>query len=149
MCTKSRPPKDGINLTTCVCNFYVTTRCLMALVAPMDLVTDAFATSRRSLIEQRLQQIRSQSMPKLLAEAWTHYGSLLLTRKFNVPPSLRSLALIGTQCLGVDWRYSLQHLQVVASCISGCALVHSPCALASRGAHTHTHTPDWLRGALL
>jgi hypothetical protein len=61
-----------------------------ALVAPMDLVTDAFATSRRSLIEQRLQQIRSQSMPKLLAEAWTHYGSLLLTLKFNVPPSLRS-----------------------------------------------------------
>jgi hypothetical protein len=46
-------------------------------VAQMDLATDAFATSRRSLIEQRLQEIRSQSMPKLLAEAWIHYGSLL------------------------------------------------------------------------
>ncbi|ELR15418.1 VRRNUC domain containing protein, partial [Acanthamoeba castellanii str. Neff] len=72
-------------------------------VAPMDLATDAFATSRRSLIEQRLQEIRSQSMPKLLAEAWIHYG---------------------TQCLGVDWRYSLQHLQVVASCIGGNALAN-------------------------
>ncbi|KAL9297408.1 hypothetical protein ACSQ67_023304 [Phaseolus vulgaris] len=80
--------------------------------APLDFGTDGFYTSRKSVIESHLQQIRDGMAEEFLIKSWeTH---------------------IGTACRGVNWdSHSLDELRSVVTCVGGTCLA-SLCQLLAQ-----------------
>ncbi|XP_027930104.1 fanconi-associated nuclease 1 homolog isoform X1 [Vigna unguiculata] len=80
--------------------------------APLDFGTDGFYTSRKSVIESHLQQIRDGMAEEFLIKSWeTH---------------------IGTACRGVNWdSHSLDVLRAVVTCVGGTCLA-SLCQLLAQ-----------------
>ncbi|KAH7623249.1 hypothetical protein Ndes2526B_g01671 [Nannochloris sp. 'desiccata'] len=67
---------------------------------PLDLDSDGFYTARIPEIEEKLSMIASGAAPALIASIWEEH--------------------LGTLCRGVNWeRWSVEELQVVASCVGG------------------------------
>lgn len=70
---------------------------------PLDLDSDGFYTARMPEIEEKLSMIANGAAPALIASVWEEH--------------------LGTLCRGVNWdRWSLEELQVVASCVGGSGL---------------------------
>jgi len=70
---------------------------------PLDLDSDGFYTARMPEIEEKLSMIANGAAPALIASIWEEH--------------------LGTLCRGVNWeRWSLEELQVVASCVGGIGL---------------------------
>ncbi|GAB2265175.1 hypothetical protein Dimus_000240 [Dionaea muscipula] len=68
--------------------------------APLDLETDSFYASRKSLIESRLQNIHEGMAETFLIMSWESH--------------------VGTACRGVNWsRHSLSELRAAVVCIGG------------------------------
>ncbi|KAM7253151.1 hypothetical protein ACFE04_008730 [Oxalis oulophora] len=71
--------------------------------APLDLETDSFYTTRKSLIELQLQKIRDGVAEEILIISWESHQ--------------------GTACKGVNWdRHSLSELRAAVTCIGGLCL---------------------------
>ncbi|XP_052723474.1 fanconi-associated nuclease 1 homolog isoform X1 [Vigna angularis] len=80
--------------------------------APLDFGTDGFYTSRKSVIESHLQQIRDGMAEEFLIKSWeTHFG---------------------TACRGVNWdSHSLDELRAAVTCVGGTCLA-SLCQLLAQ-----------------
>lgn len=88
--------------------------------APLDLETDCFYESRKTLIEEVLQKIKDGMAEEMLISSWELH--------------------VGTLCRGVNWeRHSLAELRAVVTCIGG------PC-LASICRHLALDYRSWSSG---
>ncbi|XP_057783244.1 fanconi-associated nuclease 1 homolog isoform X2 [Salvia miltiorrhiza] len=71
--------------------------------APLDLETDSFYETRKSLIEAHLEKIRDGMAEEILITTWDLH--------------------VGTTCRGVNWeKHSLADLRAAAKCIGGACL---------------------------
>ncbi|KAG6420126.1 hypothetical protein SASPL_116645 [Salvia splendens] len=71
--------------------------------APLDLGTDSFYETRKSLIEAHLEKIRDGMAEEMIITTWELH--------------------VGTACRGVNWeKHSLADLRVAAKCIGGACL---------------------------
>ncbi|XP_042059785.1 fanconi-associated nuclease 1 homolog [Salvia splendens] len=81
--------------------------------APLDLGTDSFYETRKSLIEAHLEKIRDGMAEEMLITTWELH--------------------VGTACRGVNWeKHSLADLRVAAKCI-GSACLASICRHLAQG----------------
>lgn len=81
--------------------------------------TDAFYTSRKDIIEKKLEEIKTRPMDELLEEAWIHEGTS--ERSY---PRLQLTLDLCIQCHGVNWRYDKERLKIIAQCVGGPVLAH-------------------------
>lgn len=84
-------------------NFWLHIKCSLLQTAPLDLDTDGFYETRKSLIEEHLKKIQDGMAEEILITMWESH--------------------FGTACRGIKWeKHSLADLRTAVKCIGGACL---------------------------